>query len=185
MDGDERQITNWLEAYTLRAEEFTKTEKRESKTPDFRVFKDTEFAFYCEVKTISSDKNQVGGLRNDPIYNRLTDDIHKAVQQFDAVNPVKEHLNVLAFVNHDGMCGFNDLLGVITGNFYAEGGGCDPIFRKYSHGRIINEKNRVHLYYWKDDFKPDRFFFTGLSDESVVEKLCQYFKMNSEEIKQI
>lgn len=65
----------------------------------------------------------VGGARNDPIFNRLTADIHEAVKQFDAVNRDQEYPNVLALVNHDDMCGFNDVLGILTGNFYASDGG--------------------------------------------------------------
>jgi hypothetical protein len=104
-------------------------EMRKSKTPDFRVSKGDDSVFYCEVKTSKKDswldeqmkKKRVGciagGLRNDPIYNRFTDDIHTAVKQFDAVNPDQEYPNVLALVNHDQNCGFLDLVAVITGNF--------------------------------------------------------------------
>ena len=60
----------------------------------------------------------VGGSRNDPVYNRIADDIHQAVRQFDAVNPDLEHPNVLAFLNDPGShSDYGDLIGVLTGQF--------------------------------------------------------------------
>jgi hypothetical protein len=38
-----------------------------------------------------------GGLRHDPIYNRLADRIHNAANQFEAVNPDRQFPNVLIF----------------------------------------------------------------------------------------
>ncbi len=196
VDENEKRIADWLDRKNLRVEEFAKKEKKKSKTPDFRVFKDDEFAFFCEVKTIDCDTwldeqlsvvpsgTMVERFRRDPTYNRLTDDIHTAVGQFEAVNPNRKNLNVLAFVNHDKKCGFLDLLGVITGDFFSEGGGRHPIFVKYSNGRIKEEKRKIDFYLWIDDFKPERFLFSDLSDKKT-EKLCSYFGMNIKEIKEI
>lgn len=101
----------WLVRHGLRAERFTKMEMRQSKTLDFRVFKGTEFVFYCESKHVQFDEwldkelasaqplEIVGGLRHDPIYNRLADRIHDAAKQFEAVNPDHEFPNVLIFTN--------------------------------------------------------------------------------------
>ena len=67
----------------LRVERFPKTETRQGKTPDFRVFNGTEFVLYSESKHVQHDEwlgKQVtnaqpleiaGGLRHDPIYNRF------------------------------------------------------------------------------------------------------------------
>ena len=182
-EAEEKMIKEFLSKKGLCAEYFNKEEKRKSKTPDFRVFKGDECAFFCEVKTILSDERD--GLRKDPIYNRLTDDIHTAVKQFDAVNPNLDNLNVLVFVNHDVNCGFNDLLGVLTGKFYSENGSSHFIYGQYSNGRIREEKNRIHLFYWKDDYLPERFLFTDSSDRKVGEMLCKYFDLKFDEIKEL
>jgi hypothetical protein len=114
---EESRVKLYLEELGFTSRNFSKTEKRSGKTPDFRVFSGEEIIFYCEVKSISKDhwlRNRLeeqsksaapnefaGGARNDPVFNRVSSDIHEAVKQFDAVNKDLIHPNVLAFVNHD------------------------------------------------------------------------------------
>jgi len=169
---DEERVKRYLEDRGFTVERFSKEKTRTGKTPDFRVFQNTKFLFYCEVKSSVEDRwldeklnkaspgKLVGGARTDPIYNRLTGAIHKAVQQFDAVNKSRKHPNVLAILNHDDKCGFEDLIAIITGNFYAADGTAHPIFRKFSHGRIKNEKEKIHLIIWLDDHGQDHRFFS-------------------------
>ena len=196
MDPDEERVKSYLEGRGLTAERFSKAETRAGKTPDFRISRNGEFLFYCEVKSSAEDRwldeqlndaapgELVGGARNDPIFNRLTADIHEAVKQFDAVNKDQKYSSVLAFVNHDNMCRFNDLLGILTGNFYANDGTAHPIYRQFSHGRIKDEKGKVHLFIWLDDHKPDRLLFSQ-TDETHHATLCAVFGIKQNEIKQI
>ncbi|MBN1841555.1 MAG: hypothetical protein JW883_04625 [Deltaproteobacteria bacterium] len=196
MEPDEERVKIYLEGKGLTAERFSKAETRTGKTPDFRVSRNGEFLFFCEVKSSPEDRwldeqlreaspgELAGGARNDPIFNRLTTDVHEAVKQFDAVNKDQKYPNVLALVNHDDMCGFNDLLGIFTGNFYANDGTAHPIYRQFSHGRIRDEKGRVHLFLWLDDHKPDRLLFSQ-TNETHHKKLCTVFGINQNEIKQI
>jgi hypothetical protein len=161
--GEEFAI-EWLARHGLRAERFSKSETRQGKTPDFRVLKGTEFVLYCESKYVQHDEwldkqlanaqplEIVGGLRHDPIYNRLADRIHDAAKQFEAVN-TGQFPNVLILTNSDAHCGFPDLLSVLTGNFYAEGGAVDPIFKQISEGRIREEKLTIDLYVWLNEWK--------------------------------
>jgi hypothetical protein len=144
---------------------FSKAETRNSKTPDFRIFKEEQFVLYCEAKHVRHDDwldkqlatakplEIVGGLRHDPVFNRLAEDIHQAAQQFDAVNHEREVPNVLVFTNSDRQCGFEDLVGVLTGNFYAESGEVEPIYRNVSEGRIREDKLVVDLYVWLNEWK--------------------------------
>jgi len=148
--GEEFAI-EWLARHGLRAERFSKTETRQGKTPDFRVFKDDEFVLYCESKHVQYDDwldkqlenakplEIVGGLRRDPIFNRLASHIHEAAKQFHAVNAVHGFPNALIFTNSDTHCGFTDLLVAITGNFYAEGGAVEPTYKEILEGRIREE----------------------------------------------
>ena len=52
----ERRVYDYLLTRGLTVGLFTKSEKRETRTPDFRVCKGNELAFYCEVKNAQEDR---------------------------------------------------------------------------------------------------------------------------------
>ncbi len=199
-DIDLQQITDILGEKGLRTEKFTKDEKHQSKTPDFRVFKGNKLVFFCEVKTVSRDQwldqqikaapplTIVGNAREDPVFNRLSKKIHEAAQQFDAVNPDLEYPNVLAFLNYDNSCNISYLFNVISGYFFAEGGKKYPIYSRFSGGRIREEKFRIHLYIWidksEDEFKNESYHFNMLAKEHLS-NLCSYFSIDPDSIKNI
>lgn len=183
MSDSENVVIEELDKFDLRCESFSKDDMKNRKTPDCKVFKGDEFAFYCEIKEIAKD-NWLGGDKPDPILNRISDDIHTAVKQFDSVNPELEHPNVLVFVNNDDRCGSLDLVGVLTGLLLTEGGGAVPIYLKYSHGRIKDEKNRIHLYLWFDSFKANKFLF-NFADARHLDRLCKYLDIDLKTIKNI
>jgi len=180
--ANEDKLAEFLAQKGLSTTVFSNQERRKGKTPDFRVLSGDTLAFFCEVKSIKKDT--VEGLRKDPVFNRLTDDIHTAVKQFDAVNPKVRIPNVLALVNHDRRCGFLDLIGVLTGNFIAENNQMYPIYKQFSEGRIKDEKARIHLFLWLDDFKPERLLFSQTHSE-FHKQLCGYFGVDSDAITQI
>ena len=126
----------------------------------------------------------VGGGRSDPIFNRLTTDIHSAVKQVEAVNPDQKWPNVLALVNHDNMCGFDDLIGTLTGNLYTNSGNAHPIYKQFSEGRIKDERGKIHLFLWLDDFKPLQSLFSQTNHECHI-RLCELLGINSNDIIQI
>jgi hypothetical protein len=160
----EQVAFNFFAGYNLRCERFTDQEMRQGKTPDFRVFKGPEFVLYGEAKHIQEDTwlddqlkaappmTIVGGSRHDPAFNRLSSHIHQAAKQFQSVNPSREYPNVLVFTSSDRGCRFTDLISTLTGNFYAEGGAVEPIYKSVSDGRIKAEKYTIDLYVFKDDF---------------------------------
>lgn len=196
MNADEQQIMGFLRKKDLQAREFTKKERGLSKTPDFRVYKGDKFVFFCEVKTIACDDlinnlvakappgKIVGYIQDDPRFNRISNKIHEAVQQFNSVNPNSQFPNVLALVNHDNACGWLDLIGVTTGQFLAEGGSQHPIYTKYSKGRIKEEKFKIDLYIWVDEFKREYFLF-NLFEDKHLNNLCNYFGTDPKAIKNI
>ena len=173
----ERVAIAFCERHGLRAERFTKAERRAGKTPDFRVYKDEQLVYFCEAKHVQHDDwldkqleqaqplEIVGGLRHDPVFNRLAEHIHKAAQQFDAVNHDRRCPNVLVFTNSDRRSGFADLVSTLTGNFYAEDGSVDAIYQNVSEGRIREEKFTIDLYVWVDEWGPEkkRMFFNESS----------------------
>ena len=194
MPDSETRLSEFLGGYGLLTERFSKEERRAGKTPDFKVLRDSELKFYCEVKNSEKDRwlddlldeaesgEIVGGLRNDPVFNRLTAHIHKARKQFDAVNPRAEHPNVLAFHNEDKQAGFLDLLAVATGNFYAEDGSVHPIYKNFSEGRVKTDIEQIHLFIWLDEYKPFRFLFNSINSH-YQNVLCRLFRYDPGDIK--
>lgn len=178
---------DFLIEYGLRSEKFSKKVLRTGKSPDFKVYKGEELVFYCEVKNAEKDMwldkrlelvppgELAGGLRNDPIFNRISTHIYKAGKQFDAVNPNQVVPNVLTFYNQDHKSGFLDLVAVVTGNALAEGGEAIPIYKNFSEGRIKESLQKIHLFIWIDAFKPHQFLF-NTPIESHRDILCSIFK---------
>lgn len=167
MNLAEQIAEDYLKSARLSPERFSKQQTRTGqKTPDFRVFKEANLVAFCEAKDIQQDDwlssqlktapplTLVGGSRPDPIFNRLTGHIHKAAQQFIAVNPKHLYPNILVFANSDSACTFHgDLLGVLTGNFFGADGTVEPIFENFSNGRIRDEKMTIDVYAWWDCWK--------------------------------
>jgi len=142
-----------------------------SQTPDFKVYRGDEFVLYAEAKHIQED-NWEGGLRNDPIFNRLSNRIHEAAKQFAAVNPDHQFPNVLIFTNSDHVCSAQDLKCVLTGDQEIDGGPPEPMFKNISEGRIREEKHSVDLYVWNDVYLgADQRFIKLFAGESKHERL--------------
>lgn len=148
-------------SYGVEAVRFAKKEMRVGKTPDFRLLIGSDLYAFCEVKSPRDEwldnllddaepDEIVGGLRNDPIFNRLSTMITTAVKQFDAVNPDRLLPNVLVFVNHDDNSHFSDLQETLTGMFHADDGTRYATMLNVSEGRIREMKSRIDLYVWID-----------------------------------
>jgi len=147
--------------FGLTLERFAHAEIARGRTPDFRVLLDKKIVAYCEVKSPRDDwldeqidvarpDQIVGGLRNDPTFNRLARHIEKAASQFSAVN--SDHLipNILVFVNHDENSDYSDLRETLTGNFFAEDGRRHPTMTHISQGRIGKAKLQIDIFSWID-----------------------------------
>jgi len=211
MGQSEEQVALLLKGYCLQAKRFDKHESGHGKTPDFRVFNDDQFVFFCEVKNPEENKwldrqldeappwTIVGGGRPDPIYNRLANRVHEAVKQFDAVNPDFNYPNALVLMNFDDMSDFEDLIAVLTGHLPGLTEDYYPSFYEYSEGRIREEKFRIHLYIWIDVFRPQIQFFEvenpfkkrhgkfclfNTTDSNHTKIFCDCLKKNFENIDQ-
>lgn len=172
METAEDLVVRHLELWGFRCKRFSKGEMRSGKTPDRRVYRGDQLAFFLEVKEISRN-DWLGGVRPDPRFNRLTSDIHDAVQQFDSVNPDREHPNVLALVNKDSECDSRDLIGVLTGYASTSDGGTLRIYAKQAFGRIRNEKHRIDAYLWFDRGDTHELFVNA-SDLRHLDRLQGY-----------
>jgi len=190
MDQGEKIITQLFEIYGLETKRFDKGEVRRGKTPDFRVFDGDKLVFICELKCAQEDEELDEALEKAPpfttvqmtkpgtaLINRLTSHIHKAIKQFDAVNPHLESANVLAMVNLDDIYDSNDFFHIVE-NY---------------KGWIENEKYRIHLYIWMNEFKINKQVFTingsdypfesqpqflfNTYDRTFFTALCTYFNI--------
>ncbi len=187
----EKVVKDFLSSYGLKSEKFGKEELKNGKTPDYRVYRDDDLFGYCEVKNAEKDMwlddkldkaepgEIVGGLRKDPVFNRLSAHIHKSRKQFDAVNADEELPNILSFYNEDEQSGFLDLMAVTTGNFFAEGGAVFPIYKNVSEGRVKKDIEKIHLFIWLDAHKPHRFLFNTINSKFQSE-LCSIFGFDLE-----
>lgn len=187
-------VKNFLLTFGLKAVRFDKKSMNSGKTPDFKILQHDVLIFYCEVKNTKEDEwlsgllehaepdELAGGLRNDPVFNRLTKHIHKARKQFVAVNQTEELPNVLSFFNEDEQSGFLDLLAVATGNAYTESGSTLPIYKIFSEGRVKNDLQEIHLVIWLDTNKPHRFLFNTINDKHLM-YLCSLFGFNHDNLK--
>lgn len=195
ISASEQIVASYVESLGLTPERFTKHEMRKHRTPDFRVLQRGSLVFFCEVKNAQEDRwldeqgkdpepgTLYGGLRADPIYNRVSNYIHSAAGQFAAVNPDGHAPNVLAIVNEDQRAGLPDLHSVLTGNFYPADGAPDPIFRNISEGRIREDRFRIDLYLWFDADRDQPHMVFSQSNPVHDAALCRYFGVNPAQIK--
>jgi hypothetical protein len=141
----------------------------------------TTFRFYREPPAVPL----VGGSRPDPTYNRISNHIHSAAGQFEAVNGGCGYPNVLVFVNHDLHAGVQDLVSVLTGNAHTDRGSVLPWYCAYSEGRIREEKERIQLYLWIDVDEPEPRKFWMQSNEAHHLTLCRCLGIDPALIKQL
>jgi hypothetical protein len=172
---------------------------RDSKTPDFRLSRGGAEVALCEVKSFQKDSwleaqlenaspgEIVGGLRPDPIFNRISNAVHTAFKQFESVNCEHKLLNFLFLVNHDTSARPEDLDRVLTGFEDPLHGRLDRTCEQFSEGRIREEKKRVDLYVWMDflnadQLRPRGFFFGNPESRKSV---CDLLDFDPSQIKNI
>ena len=199
LSSDEALVLGYWQAEGFEVSAFAKSEIRDLKTPDFRLSRGGAEVAFCEVKSFQRDewledqiKNAppgelVGGLRSDPIFNRISNAVHTAFSQFESVNSDHRLLNFLFLVNHDTSAKPEDLDRAITGYEDPLHGCLDPTCLKFSEGRIREEKTKIDLYFWMDFLKPDqirvrRYLFGNPDTRNAV---CNLLQLNPETIKNI
>lgn len=159
--SDLKLVESYLTTKGLIASRFSLAETQRGKTPDFRLTRGNELVAYCEVKSPHDpwlDRlldeavpgTIVGGLRDDPVFNRLSRLLTKAVEQFEAVNPERTAFNILAYVNHDKACGFDSLRATVTGYFYAKGGVRSARLLHPAEGRLREPISKIDAILWFD-----------------------------------
>jgi hypothetical protein len=122
LTSGEQFVAEFLARCGLSAGTFSARDRSRSKTPDFKVFKEKQLVFYCEVKSKdeerwledlmrqASPRHLAGTLGEDPVSFRLRTYVTQAAQQCSASNPDHRVPNVLAILNDDEATAFEDLL---------------------------------------------------------------------------
>jgi hypothetical protein len=199
LSTDEAMILGYWRDRGFEVGSFAKSEMRDTKTPDFHLSRNGGQVALCEVKSFQRDSwledqlkiaplgELVGGLRPDPIFNRISNAVHTAFKQFESVNPNHSLLNFLVLVNHDPSARPEDLDRVLTGYEDPLHGCLDRTCGQFSEGRIREEKKRIDLYLWMDSLKQDqirprRFFFGNLETRRPV---CDLLGIDQAKIKNI
>ena len=199
LSSDEALVLGYWQGKGFEAGPFAKNEMKEIKTPDFRLSRDGVEMALCEVKSFQRDEwleNQlqnaasgevVGGLRPDPIFNRISNAIHTAFRQFESVNSDHRLLNFLFLVNHDTSAKPDDLDRVLTGYENPRMGLFEPTCVQYSAGRLRNEKSQIDLYVWlgmKGAGNPSREYRV-LGNPSTQKQVCELLKIDPAQIKNL
>jgi hypothetical protein len=162
LSADEAMVLGYWTKEGFDVGSFSKNEMRDLKTPDLRLSREGTAIALCEVKSFQRDhwlEEQIkkappgalaGGLRPDPIFNRISNAIHTAYKQFECVNPDHRLLNFLFLINHDTSAKPEDLDRVLTGFENPRRGILEPTCAPFSEGRIRLEKTKIDLYVWLD-----------------------------------
>jgi len=199
LSSDESLILGYWQGNSFEVGSFSNAELRDRRTPDFRLSRSGKDVALCEVKSFQHDTwldeqikkvppgEVAGGVRPDPIFNRISNAIHTAFKQFDSVNPAHELFNFLVLVNHDPSAHPEDLDRVLTGSEDPLHGVFDQTCLRFSQGRIREEKNKIDLYVWFDFLKADSFRVRRLffGNPATQESVCRLLGIDPENVKMI
>ena len=164
-------------------------------SPDFQVILNEKQVAFCEMKSPRDDwlESQlaaaslsmiVGGLRDDPIFNRIRRHATKAAKQFNAANPTRAMPNILIFVNHDDAAGFGDVRETFTGIFHAKDGSCHSTMSHIASS-LDQAKEQLDLCVWIDGKvrRVEGYLFNQAAIPDHLDTLCILFGKNPRDIK--
>jgi len=194
LSSDEAYVLGFWKNKGFEVASFAKNEMRDRKTPDFLLKRDGEEVALCEVKSFQRDAwleeqlkesapgELAGGLRPDPTFNRISNAVHTAFQQFESVNPDHRLLNFLFLINHDASARSEDLDRVLTGYENPRMGLLDPTCVQFSEGRIREEKYKIDLYVWSEGEIGSRAY-RFLGNPKTQERVCDLLKLDLSRVK--
>ncbi len=177
MNESEQIISGFLNEKGFIVSTYSKDEQRikNNKTPDFKVYKEQQLIFYCEVKDIREDNRNYdnGGLK-DNTYDIVSDCIHESYRQFLSVNKSHNVPNVLAICSKRHGIDFWDYKFTCEGGYKNNEGKFVPALKKVSEGRIKSEKTFIDLCIWYDYLK-DVYSYMLYAKTKFFDPLRQYF----------
>lgn len=129
MTEDKQLLITFFKTKAIEARHFPKTAR--GKKTDFELYFQNDIFGYCELKSIID--YEFYGERHDPTYNKIQNKIHEAAKQFESVNPDHFKPNIVFFINHSSMVGWQDLWYVLTGQATPPNQPTEPIDLRYLH----------------------------------------------------
>lgn len=176
-------------------EPFSAEEIGRAKTPDRRVMQSGHLVAFAEIKSPRDDwldeqlraapaGAQAGGARCDPTFNRIGRQVQKAARQFKAVNPSRDHPNILVLVNHDVAARYSDLHETLTGEFRANTGERFASMKRISDGSIADAKMETDLYVWINarERRIEGYVFNEGASPDHVTRLCELLDLERSRI---
>lgn len=200
LSSDEALVLGYWQSKDFEVASFAKREMRDLKTPDFRLSREGVEVALCEVKSFQRDEwledqlkhaapgELVGGLRPDPVFNRISNAVHTAFKQFESVNSDHGLLNFLFLVNHDTSAKPEDLDRVLTGFENPRLGLFDRTCAQFSEGQIREEKHKIDLYVWLDILKNGQIGsreYRILGNTEAQERVCELLKLDPAQVKKL
>jgi hypothetical protein len=196
LSSDEALALGYWQGKGFEVGSFSKNEMHSLKTPDFRLSRGGREVAFCEVKSFLKDswldeqlKNAapgevVGGLRPDPVLNRVSNAVHTAFKQFESVNADHRLLNFLFLVNHDSGAKPEDLDRVLTGYENPRMGLLEPTCLQFSEGLIREEKHQIDLYVWFDGgFRSKEYRVLG--NLQTQDRVCGLLNLDPADLKKL
>lgn len=149
----EQKIKDIIEKNGYTVETYSKKELREGKkTPDFKVFKSSNLAFFCEVKCIEDfpDEMYNGQISIDKDENKVLELINTSCNQFMSVNYYHTVPNVLAIYCERLGMDINDFKFAFEARMTCDSGEVYHRTITNEHLRIENKKKNIDLCLWYD-----------------------------------
>lgn len=171
---------------------FPREEMAKGKTPDYRLrLAKGELVGFAEIKSPRDDflddllegtaGEIVGGLRQDPIFNRIERHIKTAADQFDAVNANGEVPNIMVFVNHDDASDVRDLAETVTGYLRTDDGTQHPTMLPRAQ-RVRAATAKIDLFIWIDAKRQQPLYRFNDGSAKVAE-ICKLLGLDATAIK--
>jgi hypothetical protein len=195
-DEDESLVAAFWQGKGLDPQPFDKADRRFSKTPDFKLFRNGILVAYCEVKSFQHDpwldealdaiepEEFVNGTRPDPVYNRISNAIHIAAGHLESVNLKHERLNFMVMVNRDKHAKREDMESVLTGYWDPLNGEFDETHTAFSEGRIREDKRKIDLYIWMELSSEGALICKScfFGNDSTKNEVCNLLGIDSEAV---
>ena len=182
LSSSEEKIKNYIESNGFRVERFTKKEMRilNNETPDFKVFKEEDLSFYCEVKEIEDfpiDRYD-GNIESDKDEDKVLALINKSCNQFLSVNPQHIVPNILAIYNQRLGTDILDFKFAFEGRWTTASGKSYLRPNRDAFTRIAAKKVNIDMCLWYDDILK-QFTLMYLENSVFLEKLRLLFDLES------
>lgn len=179
----------------LRVERFSKDDLRRHgmKTPDFKVFRNSQLVFFCEVKEITDADplearyvEVAPGLKrasqlgdSDSPVNRVILKAQEAIEQFCSVDPEHKELRVLALVNTYDLTGPDVLLELLQGHQVTDSGMEFLTTHEGARKAMQTIASEIDLYWWleRHAFEPRTLRIASHAEGSLTfQKLESLFE---------